>query len=711
MRSFIDGHAWLKALPFVILGLVIYSNTFKAPFIFDDLQNIKENPLFQAAGSGTVTRATFESYCTNRPVANFSFFLNYRLHQDSVTGYHVVNVAVHILAGIFLFLLLRTTLTLPCVGFDERHGFWIALFSSLLWFVNPVQTQSVTYIVQRMNSMASMFYVLSLFFYAKGRLVGRPRTGWPWFAGSAAAGILALGTKEIAATLPFFVFLYEWFFLQDLDRAWIKRRLPYLLGAVVVFGVVALLYLGPHPLRSVFAGYGSRDFTPSERVLTEFRVVIYYIGLLLYPRPSRLNLDHDFSISHSLLQPMTTLFSLGAIIGLIVLAILTAKKQRLISFAILWFFGNLAIESSVVNLEIIFEHRTYLPSMFFFVVLVVLAYRLFRKDRLVVWVLSAAVLVLCLWTYERNQVWGSSISLWSDCAKKSPDKLRPHYNLGTNLARASRLEEANLQFRQALRVAPDDTKTHFNLATSLTHQGKLEEAAFHYREAIRTRPLFPEAETGLGVALARQGKLEEAIAHYRRALEVKPDDEVTQNNLGHALARQGKFDEAAEHYRAALRIKPGYTEALRNMKILSAIRDKSAASPPHHRDTAPMGSEKAQACFDEGIELARQGKLHEAVERFRDGLKIGPDSADGHYDLGVALAQQGKLDEAVDHYEKAVRIRPDYAEAHNNLGIVLARQGKLDEAMAHFSKALSIRPGFKEAEKNLMRAKGQVGKL
>jgi tetratricopeptide (TPR) repeat protein len=712
--GFMQRHPWSFGLIFVFAGLLAYSNTFTSPFHFDDLQNIKESPTAHQLVDEdiTLTEAVLESYCTNRPIANVSLLLQYALHGENVMGYHVVNLVIHMAAGLLLYWITKTTLTLPAAGgFKEDEACWLALFSALLWFLHPVQTQSVTYIVQRMNSQAAMFYLLALFLYVRGRLrVMSGRTGWPWFLGCALSGLLALGSKEIAATLPVFLFLYEWFFFQDLKGAWLKRSLPYLLGVLVLVGLAALVYLGPNPKATLLSGYERRDFTPGERVLTQFRVVLYYVSLLVYPHPSRLNLDHDFPVSHSLTEPMTTLFAMGAVVGLLAMAGVLARRHRLLSFAILWFFGNQVIESSVVCLELVFEHRMYLPSMFFFVPLVILTRRLFKDNRIFIGGLTAVAMLFGVWTYQRNIVWADSVSLWADCAKKSPNKLRPQYNLGTNLARRSRLDEASSAFRAALRVKPDDTKSHFNLANVLVHQGRLDEAIHHYQEAIRTRPQYPEAETGIGVALARQGKLDEAIAHYEKALRMHPLDPVTHKNLGFALARQGRYGEGVKHYEEALRLKPDDEEARKNLKMTQALQAGRKELPDHHPEMTREGAPEADALLREGVALAQQGQTEEAVARFRRVLAMAPHHGEAHFNLALALSYQGKLEEAAAQYGAAIQSDPRHWRAHNNLGIIRAKAGALEEAIAHFEAALRINPDFSEARQNLDRARREAGR-
>jgi tetratricopeptide (TPR) repeat protein len=524
--------------------------------------------------------------------------------------------------------------------------------------------------------MAAMFYVLSFLLYAKGRLVKENRKGWPWFASCFFTGMLAIGAKETAATLPFFILLYEWYFFQDLSTAWVKRHLPYVIGTLFLLGLLVFLFLGSNPLEAILSEYNHWDFTVAQRLLTEPRVVIHYLSILLYPHPSRLHLDHDFALSYSLFSPITTLLSIGAIVGLIVLAIYMARREPFISFGIVWFLGNLAIESSIIALDLIFEHRTYLPSMLFFPVIVVPIHRYIGRNWVIVGVLSTAILLLCLWTYERNSLWNDPVSFWRDSANKSEKQVRVLNNLGLALAGEGKLDEAVGHYREALRIKPNYAPARNNLGLALARQGKLDEAIAHYLWALRVRADYTEARVNLGIALARQGKLDEAVTHYFKALQTAPLYEQAHYNLAAALTQQGKLDEATAHYSEALRIRPDY----------------------------------AEAHYSLGLVLAGQGKLAQAIASLSEALRIRPDYAEAHYNVAVALGQQGKLDEAIAHYSEALRIKPDYAEAHNNLGIILAHQGKLGEAIAHFSEALRVRPEFGEARENLQKAMSIQGK-
>ncbi|MGB5746979.1 MAG: tetratricopeptide repeat protein [Desulfobacterales bacterium] len=553
----------------VLLVFLIYSNTLEGPFLLDDGSNIKNNPairLTQLSWTG-IENAASNSPLSNRPLAYISFALNYYFHSYRTVGFRLVNILIHMSAGVFLFLFIKTTLGLPALESRFGNSRWLPYIAVLIWLVHPLHVQSVTYIVQRMNSMASMFYILSMLCYARARLTQSPTIKWLLAAACLMSGILALGTKETAATLPCFILLYEWFFLQDLSREWLRRQLPVLIGVFILLIGVSLIYLDGHPFARILSRYELRNFTLTQRVFTEFRVVILYLSLLIYPHPNRLNLDYDFPLSHSLIDPLTTLLALVAIIGLLAWSFWLARKDRLISFCLLWYFGNLVIESSIIGLEIVFEHRTYLPSMMIILMAAILTDRYLRFNVLKIVTICAVTLVFSAWTYERNTIWSNAVSLWSDVVKKSPHKARPHNNLGNALKRQGKIEEAIAHFNKALQINPGYAKAHNNLGTALASQGKTEEALKHFGIALYINPGYAAAHSNIGVALAGQDEFEKAIVHFRAALRRKPDYAKVHSNLGAALVRQGQLQEALEHFHTALRLKPDDVQTYNNLQI------------------------------------------------------------------------------------------------------------------------------------------------
>jgi len=367
------------------VALLAYSNTFHVPFHFDDRPNITENPNVQikVLTWDRIERLVKNTYKeTIRVFSYFTLALNYYFGGFNVFGYHLVNFLIHVASGIFLYWFLMLTFNLPSLR--EKYGpisFRVALFSSLIFISHPIQTQSVTYIVQRMASMAGMFYLLSLVLYVKGRLsTGRPRI--LYFGGMVLSYLLGVLSKENVAILPVFITLYEFYFFQKLDLSPKGRKILFgLVGALLILGAFGLIIWGGRYINVITEGYEYRTFTMSERVLTQFRIVLYYVTLLIYPHPSRLNLDYDFPISRTIFDPATTLVSILIIAGLVGYSVWIAKKRPVLSFFILWYFGNLVIESSIFPLEMVYEHRLYLPAVGPFVLFSLMVIRGMEKLR------------------------------------------------------------------------------------------------------------------------------------------------------------------------------------------------------------------------------------------------------------------------------------------------------------------------------------------
>ena len=553
-----------------IVVIFVYADTLTTPFIFDDINNIRDNPHIRipVPSLENLAWAGFQSPEANRPVANISFALNYYFHGYNLVGFHVVNILIHLCTGLCLYLLADATLTTPALQSRYKQFGWIPFFTAFIWMVHPLQTQSIAYLVQRMNSMAAMFYVMSLLFYVRFRLDEGGRSKWLLLAGCIFSGFLAFGTKEITATLPVFILLYEWYFFQKLDLQWGRRHFLMFVGVAVLLVVIFLAYLDFDPISRILNSYRRRDFTLSERLLTEFRVIIFYISLLLWPQPSRLNLDHDFAVSKSLVDPLTTLLSIAAIIVLISAAILSARREPLLSFCVLWFFGNLAIESSFIGLELVFEHRNYLPSTFAVLGLVSLVFRYLKPGWAGVLFLCIAGVIFTAWTFERNKVWVDDVTLYRDSVEKSPAKARPHNNLGAALSRRDRLDEAIDHFKKAIEIKPDYADAQYNLGYALARQGKLDESIYYFSETLRLQPRNVKALNNLGVAHAIKGHYREAIGYFEAGLKINPRDPDLLNNLGSAWNRQGDSDTASRHFIRALEINPQHTGALSNLGLV-----------------------------------------------------------------------------------------------------------------------------------------------
>ncbi len=736
-------HRW-AVLAICLLAIIIYSNSLNCAFVFDDQPTITENSSIRLTELSfeRLSVAAFKSPHVNRLVANVSFAFNYYLGKYNTVGYHVVNILIHILNGILVYIFALLTLKqagIAAPGHSRSYQFstaYISLFAALIFTAHPIQVQSVTYIMQRMNSMAVMFYLLSLILYILARLTLIRWKRWIQWAGCLLCWILALGSKEIAATLPLVLLLYEWYFFQNLSKDRLKKNLIYLIGLVVLLGLAIYIFLGSNPIDGILGSYIKRDFTLVERVLTQFRVQVLYLSLFFYPHPLRLNLLHHITTSHSLLDPATTLFSLLILVFLLGIAVCIAKKQRLISFCILWFFIHLVIESSIIGLEIIFEHRLYLPMVGLTIMTAYLLFHLLSAHRTWVFIMSIAIIVsLGTATYLRNNVWQSPITLWYDVISKNPQSPRAHYNLGSNLTRQGDFKEAIYHLSEAVRLKPDYTEAHNNLGMAFFKHGNLDQAANHFSAALQLQPVNLAANYNLGLIMEKKGHLKSAVNYYLEALRIKPDLAKALNNLGVVLQRQEKISEAIDRYLEAIKLKPDYAEAHSNLGIALVRQGRFNEAVDHFLEVLHLQPNDAGTLNNLGVVLQRQEKINEAIDRYVEAIKLKPDYAEAHNNLGnilasqerfkeaadhfrevlhlqpddagtlnrlgVVLQRQEKINEAIDRYLEALKLKPDYAEAHNNLGLAFARQGRFKDATKHFSEALRIQPNYAQARHNL----------
>ncbi len=604
-----------------------------------------------------------------RPVVLASLALNYYSGKLNPFGYHLVNILIHILTAITVYLFLELTLNLP--GLKERYagqGRTIAALTGFLFLVHPLQTQAVSYIIQRASSMAALFFVLSLYCYAKARLADTSKRAI-YFICCALSMLLAFGSKQNTFTLPLFIALYEYYFFQRLELGTAKKKWLYAgIGIISLIVLLGGIYTDFDIVNIIRQGYGKRAFTPRQRVLTQARVVIFYISLLIAPLPSRLNIDHHFPLSYSLINPFSTLICFALALSIIFISVYIARKRPLISYALIWFWGNLILESSIIPLEMVFEHRLYLPAMGFFLLVSILLVKLARQTKgIMIAIVLVLIIPLSAFTYQRNKVWQNGINLWEDAVRKSPDKARSRRNLAYVYEDKGRLREAVIQYRHSLRLEPGAEQVHSNLGNVYTKLGKLEQAAAEYLKEIELYPENAAAFHGLGNVYAEMGKLTAAAAVYRRCLRIDPGLKDAHNNLGIVYIRQGKQEQAVAELSKEIKYHP----------------------------------DNAKAYYNLGNALRDQGRKEEAVFQYRRCLQINPAFKNAHDNIGSIYLQSGKREPAVAEFYEELRINFKNAKVHKNLGVIYLEQGNSGKAVLHFRKSLEIAPQQPQAAQML----------
>jgi len=469
----------IHSIVLIFVLLLAYSNTLHAPFVFDDQLNIVNNEQIKDLQNFSNSNILSD----RRYLGNLTFALNYRIHGLEVTGYHIVNILIHIVNALLVYALVLLTLKTPWMR--DRLGTspllsYLPLGAGLLFAVHPLQTQAVTYIVQRFASLATLFYLGSLVLYIRARLAQRKGPSIAWYVGSVLCAVCAMKTKEIAFTLPVMIVLYEVFFFRG---KWGKRILV-LIPLVLTMLIIPLSMLGvDKPLGEIIGDISEATQVQSplsrwEYLATQGRVIMTYLRLVVLPVNQ--NLDYDYPIYRSLFDP-AVLGSFGVLLllaGAGVYLYMRSRRgeplQRLIAYGIFWFFITLSVESSVIPItDVIFEHRMYLPSVGVFLAIgaagVFIARKLKEKKREVKKGIAAGftviILLLAVVSFVRNRTWGDEITLWEDVVSKSPQKARPYLGLGKAYIDEDRTNDAMEAFQTALRLKPDYAEAHNNLGS------------------------------------------------------------------------------------------------------------------------------------------------------------------------------------------------------------------------------------------------------
>lgn len=463
---------------FTLATVLAYAPGLRGPFIFDDAIHIVANPaLMPDAADLQGALASNRTDFSGRPLAMLSFALNAYLAGGPARAlpFKITNIAIHLLNAALVYwlcaLLLRQLGETPAGTWSSRR--WVAALVAGIWALHPLQLTSVLYVVQRMNSLATLFVLGGLIAFCYGRSavqVGQPK-GYLLMGGGLIGGVaLGVACKESAALLPLYAFVIECTLFRVQPPAAIeRRRLGLFYGTFVALpALLALLWLAVYS-DIVPRSYSMREFDLYERLLTEARVLWFYVSLLLVPIPQRLSLFHDdLPISTGLTDPWTTLPAILGLVTVTVVALVARRRQPLLSFAVLWFLVGHTMESSFLGLEIAHEHRNYLPSLGVVVGCVYALLRGMERLRISPHVQIGLALLLpvtlAVGTHMRAQTWSSQDGIVSHMVRHHPSSPRAHASLAQLYAERHNALGALQHYRRAADLAPSETSYLLRLA-------------------------------------------------------------------------------------------------------------------------------------------------------------------------------------------------------------------------------------------------------
>ena len=694
-----------------VATLWVFSSVAHYDFVnYDDPDYVTANVHVQRGLTWQNVAWAFQTgYASNwHPLTWLSHMLDCQMFGQRARAQHLVNVGFHVANTLLLFMVLRRL-----TGALGRSAVVAALFA-----LHPLHVESVAWISERKDVLSGLFFMLTLWAYARYAEESKPlslmaKTGGQepgvrsqesksgiqhrrprnpnharrYYALTLILFALGLMSKPMLVTLPFVLLLLDYWPLGRLKiqdssalagrtgASALKRNAGGELNALgsLIWEKAPFFALSLVSSVVTFAaqqkgGAVSTSISVSARLANALISYGRYMGKAFWPEKLSVLYPHP---RH---WPAWQVVAAAALLLAVSAgALALARRRPYLAVGWFWFAGTLVPVIGIVQVGIqsMADRYTYVPLIGLLIMVVWGMGELFPQHPELAKPLAAAAalsIVACaLLSAGQLQHWRNSETLFRHAVQVTKNNYLAYNNLGFYLSGQGKMEEAMENYRLALKIEPHYEDAQNNLGYALAGQKKYPEAIEHYQAALRVRPNHVEVHNNLGNALADIGELDEAIAHYLIVLKQQPDHADAHNNLGIALAMQGKLEEAIGHFHEAIRCRPSYASPHSNL----------------------------------GNALAAQHKMDAAITEYQEALRLKADDAQAHNNLANVLTEQGRLQEAVGHYQEALRLNADNPEAHCNLGAVLVRQGKKEAAIAHFEAALQLRPDFPEARKQL----------
>ncbi|HWA24200.1 MAG TPA: tetratricopeptide repeat protein [Lacunisphaera sp.] len=684
---------WLAAVVLVGAVTLAWWNSLRAPFLFDDVVAVTDNPSIRRLGTALTPPQTGGT-TTGRPLLNLTLALNHAVSGEEVWSYHLFNLLCHAGSTLLLFGLARRTLATPALA--DRFAATaapLAFVLALLWGLHPLQTESVTSVAQRSESLCGWFYLLTLYAFVRG---ATRQNDARWLAGSGLACLAGMACKEVMVTAPVLVWMYDRTFLAgSFAGAWRQRR-GYYLGLAATWLLLLWLVMGLGGTRGPAAGLGL-GVSVWSNLLTQCEALVLYLRLALWPHP--LVADYGTSV----VADWTAVWWQGALVlGLLAATAWALVRRPVAGFLGAWFFLILAPSSSVIPLvsQTIAEHRMYLPLAAVLALLAGVAARRLGPRRLLAGGLALGV-AAGLGTHGRNRVYLDEQAMWEDVIAKRPGNGRAQNNLGRHLYQLGRVDASIPHFQRAIELDPANPYARFNLGLALLQAGRAAEAEAPLRAAIQIEPSFFYAHLNLGVVLGRCGQAGDALRHFEIAWRYAPWSAEIQFQWGVVLAGLGRTPEAAAHYAECLRLDPARADAEGNWGA-ALLELKSFPEAIAHLEAAlRLKRDQPGIHFNLGLACSALGRNEEAIRHYTEAARLDPQLAAARLNLGIALAQAGRLPEAIDCLSQAAQLRPDDPQVQTNLGIALGLAGRNAEALVAHQAALRLKPDDAQAHYNV----------
>lgn len=587
----------LSFLLVAIFGVILYSNTFHVPFYFDDYDSIIDNPVVKNLQNYSHLPSLFNF--NDRYLSYLTLALNYHFSALNPFGYHLVNIVIHVFSSLLVILLFRTLTETPILSgmFDEKSKLYAGLFAGLIFAAHPIQTQTVTYIVQRMTSMASLFYLAAAITYLKARIT------WASGDGSKTRRIFlvvlfsllcllfflcGIWSKQIVISLPLSFILFEFLFLLNRDGKSSKTVIIIISAAFSAAAAGYILLFGL-PVEA-------DNISRTSYFITEINVLVDYLKMLFIPISQ--NIDYAFPLSDSFFK-LRTMIDLLLLLALLYAAFILRKNQPIISFAIIWFFITLSVESSIIPIrDVKIEHRLYLPMAGFAIAISSTVFKYSRKISFGTGVLILLIVIYSSLTFARNTLWNNPAEMWSDVISKSPGKDRPYLARGAYYLHNDRIDLSIPDFEMAVKLNRNNYRAWDNLGYAYQAKNDFNKALQSHDMALQINPRSAISYNNRGVCYIYQKEWDKALLDFQEAVSLNQGYADAYFNVGYVYFHKQEFSLSVQAFEKALVLNPSYHEiypflasSYLNMKniekageIISTMRSLNMTIPKSIRD-------------------------------------------------------------------------------------------------------------------------------
>ncbi len=715
----------LKISILILLGGLLYAQTLDDPFHFDDAVTIVGNKAVHLLPDWSATIKEILAFQPSRFVTNITFALNYYAGRLDTAGYHAVNIIIHLVTAILVWWLgnLFVMLSLSShAGEQNKHEgkaaasrkkglgkstqinihlhAHIPFLAALVFLAHPVNTQAVTYISQRSEALAALFYAASVCCYIQGRICHVQRT--PFFIGAAVSGLLASFSKETAVTLPLMIIAVELFFFKRKNDALPRQLLFGILGIVFVVLIPSAFKFNYAQMLSeprLSQSHLGDVLTFPTYLLTQIRVFVTFLRLAFVP--TGLNLDYDYPMVHTVLDP-AFLGGVGVLMGIGAGAFFLRRKHPMLTFAAVWFFLTLS-SNLVPRAHVLFEHKLYLALAGMLPALCLGLADFVNDRRVMMGGLCCVIVIFAALTFQRNRVWDSEITLWEDVIKKSPQKARVHLSLGAAYARTGQYENALKYMTNAIGMLGDPHRAYSNRGAVYVKMKKDDLALTDLNQAITLEPRFLDPYVNRAEILARMNNYEAALKDLDHAISIDPEYVPAYRMRGRIFDAMRRYDRAWADYNRVLAIDPGDAQAMAWRGYLHALAGRMEEAFADFNAALRMDADFSDAYIYRGMYYKDRRQKDAAFRDFDRAIALTPDSSLAYYQRASARFDFGELDASLADVNKAIVLDEGFDLPYALRGIIRARHKEFGPAMEDFNKAILLQP--KSAAHYINRAK------